>query len=149
MRHQPTLGPGWGPLSTPAEEPAGGRLRRQYLIASLVLAAGFLLGLTRTRNGLIAIGLAFAVIGLLGNHRTRGSLGKALVEYAAVAGLVLAFTSAAPTAPQVNVAVQQQPVKGEAAEGGLEVVRRQVTELLQRARDGAAAADKLTPKGDR
>jgi hypothetical protein len=147
MRHQPTISPGWMPLTTPAA-PSGGRLRRQYIVASLVLLAGFFLGLTRTRNGLIAIALAFAVIGLLGNRRAQGSLAKALVEYAAVAGLVLAFMSAAPTAPKVNVAVEQRPpAKVKAAEGDLEKARQGVVNLWEQIASGFPEPPK--PKGDR
>jgi hypothetical protein len=80
-----TYQPGWPPMVGPPPTPRR-NLRRAAIVASSVLVACWLAGLTRTPAGWAAIALTFVVVGLVNGRPRRG---RALVEYGIVALLVV------------------------------------------------------------
>jgi hypothetical protein len=85
---------GWGQdYLAPLPRRRGGRPRWRLLAVTglTVVVVGFLAGLTGTTGGLVAIGLAVAVVVLLGMHHASGRrwLARAVAEYAVVAVLVV------------------------------------------------------------
>jgi hypothetical protein len=82
-----------GQLPSPRRNP-----RRAVIVASFVLVACWLAGLTRTPAGWAAIALTFVVVGLINGRPRRG---RALVEYGIVALLVALVMANAGHAPKL------------------------------------------------
>jgi hypothetical protein len=86
---------GWGRdyLAPPPRSRVMGRPRWRLLAvtALTVVVVGFLAGLTGTKGGLVALGLAVVLVVLLGMHHASGRrwLVRAAAEYAVVAVLVV------------------------------------------------------------
>jgi hypothetical protein len=125
------------------------KVRRQLLIVGALFTAALFSGVLRSGRGWLAIALAWALVGILGNHRAQRRAGRVVVEWVAVAMLAVIIVNAAPS--QVRAPTLKAPVKVEAAQTDqLEVIRRQVTELWQRAATGfGQATTPPTKKGDR
>jgi hypothetical protein len=123
------------------------KVRRQLLIVGGLFTIALLSGVLRTDRGWLAIGLGWALVGVVGNAHAQRRGGRTVVEWVAVAALAVIVATATPT--QIRAPLKA-PVKVEATQvDQFEVVRRQLAALLQRARDGAAQVGKPTPKGDR
>lgn len=143
--------PGWPPYAPPATRRgrAWDRVRHQLLIGLALFAAAFMLGLSRSPRGWLAIGLAWVLLDRLSAHRAQGRTVRAVVEYVLVAALTFALVGAAPTAPKVNIAVDQRPpakAKVEAAQGGLNDLRQRVSDLYQQLAQGFPPDAEPTPK---
>jgi hypothetical protein len=148
--------PGWPPHAPAATRRgrAWDRVRHQLLIGLGLFTAAFLLGLSRSPRGWLLIGLAWVVLDRLGAHRAQGRTVPAVLEYAVVAALTVALVGAAPTAPKVNVAVDQRPpakAKVEAAQGGLGLdgLRQSVSDLYEQLAKGFPPDPEPAPKGGR
>jgi hypothetical protein len=136
---QPSLGPSWTPLTHPPAQPRlWPRIRRQLLLVSALFTVALFTGLLRTSRGLLVVALAWVVLGLLGNHRAAGSrqITRAVVEYAAVAGLVAALMSAGAT-PPVKVTADPKPLEVDATQSPyLDQVRQGVVNLWSQIAQG-------------
>lgn len=118
---------GWGedypiPLRHRGRGAPRPRWRLFAVIALCVVVVGFLAGLTGTRGGLVALGLAVVLVVLLGAHHASGGgrwVARAVAEYAVVAVLVAllaaSFTGHHPTAPPRHSA---RPTPAAGAEAG-------------------------------
>jgi hypothetical protein len=145
MRNQPRLGAGWMPMPPPASprHRLGPRLRRELLIWGVLFTVALLTGVLRSPRGWLAIVIARALVGLLGNYRSDGwrHVGRALTSWAAVAALAVIVGGVSPGPPQVKAPPLKAPVKVEATQTDrLEVIRHQVIELWGRAATGFSQA---------
>ena len=117
MRHaQPPALPGWSPLSTPPRN--GGRLKRQAIIVGGLTLVALFTGILATPRGWLAVGLSWAVVGLIGNHRAQGHTLRTLVEYGAVAALAVIVVTAGAAPPATTKQVRERVPKVEAAQSG-------------------------------
>ena len=145
MRHaQPPALPGWSPMTTPPRN--GGRFprakRQAIIVGGLTLVALFT-GILATPKGWLAVGLAWAVVGLVGNHRAQGHTLRTLVEYAAVAALAVIVVTAGATPPATTKQVRERAPKVEAAQGGqLQELREGVASLFEQIAKGSPAPEK-------
>jgi hypothetical protein len=114
------------------------KVRRQLLIVGALFTIALLSGVLRTDRGWLAIGLGWALVGLLGNAHAQRRGGRTVVEWVAVAALAVIVATATPT--QIRTPLKA-PVKVEASQTDqLEVVRRQVAEIWARAAAGFSRA---------
>jgi hypothetical protein len=112
------------PAPMPARARLWPRVRHQLIILGALFSGALLLGILRNRAGLLAVALAWVVIGFIANRGWRVA-----IEYAAVAGLVLALGAAGAAAPNVRAAADRPAPKAEAAKGDLEQARQGVIDL--------------------
>ena len=110
--YQPPL-----PLASSRLSGGTGRVKHQLVIGGALLTLGLLAGLTRTSRGLLAIGLAWVVVGLLSGRRADGRREwfKAVLEYACVAALAVCVLTAAP-APPAKAPARRRPSAAERAQ---------------------------------
>jgi hypothetical protein len=110
------------------------KVRRQLLIIGALFTIALLSGVLRTDRGWLAIGLGWALVGLLGNARAQRRGGRTVVEWVAVAALAVIFATATPT--QINAPLNA-PVKVEASQvDQLEVIREAAAGIWERAATG-------------
>jgi len=111
-----------------------GRVGHQLVIGLALLTVGLLSGLTRSGRGLLAIGVAWVVLGLLATHRAAGlrQAVRACTEYAMVAALVLLVVGAAPAPaeapPRRPPAAKAKPAQGDP----LEAARARLADIRER-----------------
>lgn len=94
------------------------RLGRQLLIVALLAAAATAAGLTGSRRGWAAVGLAWLLVAVLGAHRAAGGLwlARMICEYALVAVLVvLVVTTLHPTPDKPTRPAAANPAAAAAA----------------------------------
>jgi hypothetical protein len=125
--------------AAPADPPrVWPKVRRQLLIVGALFTVALLSGVLRTDRGWLAIGLGWALVGLLGNARAQRRGGRTVVEWVAVAALAVIVATAAPT--QIRAPLKA-PVKVDASQvDQLEVIRRQAAEIWARAAAGFSRA---------
>lgn|GEM_PF-2701620 len=139
MQH-PTYGWPSQPLAPPRSRsgPPGG-MRHQLVIGLVLLTLGFLFGLTTSSRGLLAIGLAWVVVGFLARRRADGwrEWVKGLVEYATVAALMFALFTAAPAPPAKAPARKHPPAAERTQADPWAEFRKKAEQLWTRAAAGA------------
>jgi hypothetical protein len=155
MAMVPGQGYGWPPHQPPSFRTrprlGGGvwaRIRHQLAIGLALFTAALLFGLLRSPRGLLAVGLAWALVGLLSAHRANGRGLRAVLEYGLVALLVLLVANVGTT-PEPP-AVPRPPVKVEATQADqLKQARGAVADLWQRAASGFSRFNEPPANGGR
>lgn len=126
------------PQPMPRKPSAWPQVRRRLVLPLLLLTVGLFTGLLRTKAGLIALVLAWVVIGLLANARAGGHTFRALFEYVAVFGLAMALAVALFGAdlsgletPKIAVTAQA-PTQAE-TQTKVQEFRQSIIDFIQRA----------------